>query len=65
MAARVGEQTGQAAYLSDAEALANTALNTFSESDYINNQSAAFNAIYFRGLLLLYSATSDTTPITA
>ncbi len=62
IAANVGQyrKTGQSAYLADAEAIANTALGTFSESDYIDDQSAAFNAIFFRGLLLLYSATSDT-----
>ena len=54
-------QTGQSAYLSNAEALANTSLSTFSESDFVSTQSAAFNAIYFRGLLLLYSATGDAT----
>ncbi len=52
-------KTGQVGYLSDAEALANAALNTFTESEYLNTQPAAFNAIFFRGLLVLYSATAD------
>jgi hypothetical protein len=61
IAANVREyrKTGNSAYLSDAEAIANTALSTFNETYYINH-SAAFNAIFFRGLLVLYSATSDT-----
>jgi hypothetical protein len=54
------QKTGNRAYLSNAEAIANTALGTFTESNLIN-QPAAFNAIYFRGLLVLYAATSDTT----
>ena len=54
------QKTGNPAYLSNAEAIANTARGTFAESNLIN-QSAAFNAIYFRGLLVLYAATSDTT----
>jgi hypothetical protein len=53
------QKTGNSAYLSDAESIANTALSTFNETYYINH-SAAFNAIFFRGLLVLYSATSDT-----
>jgi hypothetical protein len=53
------EQTGNPLYLSEAEAIAKTALVTFNESYYITH-SAAFNAIYFRGLLILYSVTSDT-----
>lgn len=52
--------TGNPAYLSDAEAIANTALNTFNESYYIN-QPASLDATFFQGLLVLYSATSDTT----
>ena len=51
--------TSQAAYLTQAEEITRAALTRFSESDYVN-QSAAFNAIYFRGLLQLYSATADT-----
>jgi Glycosyl hydrolase family 76 len=50
--------TGQPTYLSEAEAIANAALNTFTESSYVN-QPAAFDAVFFRGLLVLYSATSD------
>jgi hypothetical protein len=53
------QKTGNSAYLSDAEAIANTALSTFNEAYYISH-SAAFNAIFFRGLLVLYSAISDT-----
>ncbi len=53
-------KTGQPAYLSNAEALANAALNTFNETAYINNQPPAFNAIFFRGLLVLTSATANT-----
>jgi hypothetical protein len=47
------QKTGQSTYLSEAEAIANTALSTFNESYYING-SAAFNSIFFRGLLVLY-----------
>jgi hypothetical protein len=54
------QKTGNSAYLSNAEAIASIALSTFTESNLIN-QSAAFNAIYFRALLVLYAATSDTT----
>jgi uncharacterized protein YyaL (SSP411 family) len=62
IAANVREyrKTGNTAYLQEAEAIANTALNYFSESYYISH-SAAVQAIFFRGLLVLYSATSDTT----
>jgi hypothetical protein len=52
------QKTGNSAYLADAEAIANTALNTFNESYYINH-SAAFNAVFFRGLLILCSVISD------
>ena len=51
--------TGNPAYLSEAEAIANTALSTFNESYYLN-QPAALDKIFFRDLLVLYSATSDT-----
>lgn len=51
--------TGNSAYLLEAEAIANTALSTFNESYYLN-QPAALDGIFFRGLLVLYSATSDT-----
>lgn len=53
------QKTGNSAYLAAAGAIANTALSTFNEPYYINH-SAAFNAIFFRGLLVLYSVTSDT-----
>jgi hypothetical protein len=53
------QATGQAGYLEDAQAIATTALNKFNESQYLNNQPAAFNAIFFSGLLDLYTVTSD------
>jgi hypothetical protein len=53
------QTTGQSAYLQTAEAIATTALSTFNETGYLNNQPAAFNAIFFRGLLVLYSTTGD------
>jgi hypothetical protein len=61
IAANVREyrKTGNPAYLQNAEAIANTALNYFSESYYISH-SAAVQDIFFRGLLVLYSATTDT-----
>jgi hypothetical protein len=52
------QKTGDSAYLADAEAIANTALSTFNETYYINH-SAAFNAIFFRGLLVLCSVAGD------
>jgi hypothetical protein len=52
--------TGDPDYLTNAEALANTALSTFDESYYLS-QPAALDAVFFRALLVLYSATSDTT----
>jgi hypothetical protein len=52
------QKTGNHVYLSNAESIANTALSTFNEAYYINH-SAAFNAIFFRGLLVLYSVSSD------
>ena len=51
---------GQAGDLAQAEATASHALAHFSESGYIS-QPAAFNAIYFRGLLQLYSLTANST----
>ncbi len=54
-------KTGQAGYLDNAQAIANTALNTFTETEYLTAQQPAFNAIFFRGLLVLYWATSDQT----
>jgi predicted alpha-1,6-mannanase (GH76 family) len=53
------QRTGNPLYLSEAEAIARTSLSTFNESYYISH-SAAFNAIYFRGLLVLYAVTGDT-----
>jgi glycosyl hydrolase family 76 len=52
--------TGDPSYLSDAEAIANAALSTFNESYYLN-QPTALDATFFRGLLVLYAATTDTT----
>jgi predicted alpha-1,6-mannanase (GH76 family) len=54
------QATGDPAYLADAEAIAIASLSTFNEDYYINH-SAAFNAIFFRGLLVLYSVTSNTS----
>ena len=51
--------TGNPDYLSDAEAMANAALSTFNESYYLK-QPVALDANFFRGLLILYSATTDT-----
>jgi hypothetical protein len=53
--------TGKIEYLTNAEALANASLEHFTEADYLNTQPAPFVAIYFRDLLILYTATSDTT----
>jgi hypothetical protein len=52
--------TGNPTYLAQAETLARTALDTFSERDYLA-QPVAFDAIYFRGLLQLYQVTADPT----
>jgi hypothetical protein len=57
--AREFEATGQPSFLEQAEAIANTALSTFTESYYIAYQPAAFDAIFFRDLLVLYAVTSD------
>jgi hypothetical protein len=54
------QATGQAAYLVEAQNIASTALNTFNETQYLDNQQAPYNAIFFSGLLELYSVTSDT-----
>jgi hypothetical protein len=54
------QKTGNPAYLVVAQAIANAALSTFNEAYYISH-SAAFNAIFFRGLMILYSAISDPT----
>jgi hypothetical protein len=54
------QKTGNPAYLVVAQAIANTALSAFNEAYYISH-SAAFNAIFFRGLMILYSAISDPT----
>jgi hypothetical protein len=52
--------TGKAAYLQEAQDIATTALGTFTESDYVN-QPAAFDAVFFRDLLVLCSVTPDPT----
>lgn len=48
----------QARYLTRAEAIARKAMRHFSASTY-QHQPAAFNAIFFRDLLLLHAATGD------
>ncbi len=55
------EATSEGDYLVNAEALANASLEHFTEADYLETQPAPFVAIYFRDLLILYAATSDTT----
>ena len=55
------QDTGETDYLMNAEALANASLDYFTEADYLKTQPAPFVAIYFRGLLVLYAATSDNT----
>jgi hypothetical protein len=50
--------TTQVEYLSQAEAIAEAALNYFSEDFYINHP-CVFNAIYFRGLLQLLSVSGE------
>jgi hypothetical protein len=53
------QHTGDRAYLTQATALATTALNTFDQRYYLAGQPAAFNAIFFRGLLILSDVTAD------
>jgi Glycosyl hydrolase family 76 len=53
------ELTGQADYLTEAQNIATTALSTFNETNYVDTQQAPYNAIFFSGLLELYSVTSD------
>jgi Glycosyl hydrolase family 76 len=55
------QDTDETDYLMNAEALANASLDYFTEADYLDTQPAAFVAIYFRGLLVLYAATGDST----
>jgi hypothetical protein len=55
------QDTGETDYLMNAEALANASLDYFTEADYLDTQPAAFVAIYFRGLLVLYAATGEHT----
>jgi Glycosyl hydrolase family 76 len=52
--------TEEVSHLSQAEKIARAALSYFSESFYVSH-SYAFNAIYFRGLLQLYTVTGDTS----
>jgi hypothetical protein len=59
LAVREYQQTGQSSDLAEAEAIAASALDTFTESYYVDDQPAAFDAIFFRGLLVLYSVTED------
>jgi hypothetical protein len=55
------QDTGETDYLMNAQALANASLDYFTEADYLDTQPAAFVAIYFRGLLVLYAATGERT----
>ncbi len=55
------QDTAETGYLTNAEALANASLDYFTEANYLDTQPAAFVAIYFRGLLVLYAATGDST----
>jgi hypothetical protein len=55
------QDTGESDYLANAEALASASLDYFTEARYLDTQPAPFVAIYFRGLLILYASTSDTT----
>jgi hypothetical protein len=50
--------TEQVRYLARADAIARNALRYFADSGY-RRQPAAFNAIFFRNLLLLHEATGD------
>jgi hypothetical protein len=50
--------THKSAYLHRAETFARASLKTFDESYYVSH-SCVFNAIYFRGLLQLYSVSKD------
>jgi hypothetical protein len=51
--------SGKAAHLAEATSIARKALAYFSEAFYVSH-SCTFNAIFFRGLLHLYSVTTDT-----
>jgi Glycosyl hydrolase family 76 len=55
------QDTRETDYLTEAEALAKASLEHFTEAEYVDTQPAPFVAIYFRGLLVLYAATSNTT----
>jgi hypothetical protein len=52
------EESVQAPYLGHAEAIARKALNYFGDNGYVR-QPPAFNAIFFRNLLLLHHITRD------
>jgi hypothetical protein len=54
-AVRMYQDTGQPSYLQQAEAIAAIALRTFNESFYTAEQPAAFDVIFFRALLVLYT----------
>ncbi|HUA05911.1 MAG TPA: glycoside hydrolase family 76 protein [Solirubrobacteraceae bacterium] len=58
--ARLEQPPQDVVYLDRAEAIARKSLTHFSEDEYIR-QPAAFNAIFFRNLLLLHHATRDAT----
>jgi hypothetical protein len=58
--ARLEPPTQAPVYLDRAEAIARKALARFSEDEY-RRQPAAFNAIFFRNLLLLHPVTQDPT----
>jgi len=62
--ARLEPPAHAALYLDRAEAIARKALTHFSQDDYIR-QPAAFNAIFFRNLLLLHPVTRDANLRTA
>jgi predicted alpha-1,6-mannanase (GH76 family) len=51
--------TGDATYLRQARATADAAMRLFSSKDQLSTQSPAFNAIYFRNLMLLQAETDD------
>jgi hypothetical protein len=51
-------RTGRAEYLTRAEAIARNALRHFADSGY-HRQPPAFNAVFFRNLLLLHATTGD------
>jgi len=58
-AVRMYQASGQAAYLSQAQAIATAALRTFTQRYYAAGQPPAFDVIFFRALLVLYSVCDD------